>query len=162
MSSLAYRLSQNTEENTESTLPQVRPRVLKSNRPVTLQCREAEAVSIFAIVGFLLACILVVLVLLSHIQLDRINDQTTALTAELSALESEYEDLSAQYEQLFDMDSIKSNLIASGAMTQVTSEQQIYMDLSQPDSSTVCDDETDTAGSAFLSRISAFFGNFFS
>ena len=82
-----------------------------------------------------------------------INDETTALSAELSSLEEEYEDLSAQYEQLFDMDTIKSDLLASGTMIQITSEQQIYMDLSQPDSSTVYEDDEE----AETTLLSSFF-----
>ena len=150
MSSLAYKLPPESEENTteeESSLPLVRPRVLKSKNvsAPTLQ-RESEPISVSAIIGFALTLVMVVLILLGHIQLDRINEETTALSAELSSLEEEYEDLSAQYEQLFDMDTIKSDLLSSGAMIQITSEQQIYMDLSQPDSSTVYegDEEAET------------------
>ena len=162
MSSLAYRLSQNSEENTEAALPQVRPRALKARQPAAPRCRESEAVSVFAIVGFLLACFMVVLVLLCHIRLDQINEQTTNLSAELSALEAEYEDLSAQYEQLFDMDSIKSNLMASGAMTQITSEQQIYMDLSQPDSTEVCEEDDSSGAASLINSAAAFLSDLFS
>ncbi len=154
MSSLAYKLPQESQERPESRLPLVRPRALKPQYTVTpLLRRETEAVSPSAIFGFLLACALVVLFLLGHIQLDRVNDQTARLSTELSALQDEYEDLSAQYEQLYDMDSIKSDLMASGAMMQVSSEQQIYMDLSQPDSTTVYEGEEESE----VTPLSAFF-----
>lgn len=162
MSSVAYKLPKEADHAAESKMPLVRPRAIKPKKTTapTLQ-REMEAISPFAVVGFLAACALVVLVLLAHIQLDVVNNETAALSNQLNQLESEYEDLSAQYEQLFDMDSIKNDLIASGAMIQVTQEQQIYMDMSRPDSSTVYEDNEET-NTTLLAKLAASFSDIFS
>lgn len=162
MSSLAYKLPKEANQVSESKMPLVRPRALKPKKTTapTLQ-REMEAISPFAVVGFLVACALVVMVLLAHIQLDAVNNETASLSSQLNQLEEEYEDLSAQYEQMFDMDAIKKDLVASGTMIQVTQEQQIYMDMSQPDSTTVYEDNEE-ANTTLLAKLAASFSDIFS
>ncbi len=158
MSSLAYQLVEEPAYLPEAGKPQVRPRALKNKSVAApVQHREAESVSVFAIVGFLIACALVVLVLLSHIELDQVNSQTAALSTQLSSLQEEYEDLSAQYEQMFDLEGIKTNLMNSGLMIQISSQQQIYMDLSQPDSSTTIEEEFSSPIHALWASLSDLF-----
>ncbi len=155
MSSLAYQLDFYPEEFAEESTPLVRPRAIKSKPVETpLLRREAEAISPIAVIGFLVACLLVVLVLLSHIELDSVNNQTAAVVTELSSLKDEYEDLTARYEQLFDLEAIKSDMIGTGTMSSITSEQQIYMDLSQPDAtSTMTEDGGNNPLMAIMSMI---------
>jgi FlaG/FlaF family flagellin (archaellin) len=84
---------------------------------------------------------MILMVLVSHIQLDQVYTQQSKLTTELTALQKDYEDLSSQYEQVFDMETIKTSLTQNGSMIQLTPEQQTYMDLSRPDSAEIIDEE---------------------
>lgn len=96
--------------------------------------REAGFISPLSIAGFLLAMVMICLVLYCHIRLDGINEQQVAVVNQLEDLQTEYKTLSARYEQIFDLEGIESDMVSTGAMLQPTSEQVIYMDLSQPDS----------------------------
>ncbi len=138
MTSLAYKLRPQREETPVVNQPLVRPR----RAPQTHEAarRETAPISPAAIAGFALVCVMIVLILFSHIQLDQVNSQEAALTTELAALQKDYEDLSSQYEQVFDMESIKTTLTTSGSMVQLTPEQQTYMDLSCPDNAVVYED----------------------
>lgn len=138
MTSLAYKLHPQDKEEQAFSQPLVRPR--RTTQSHNAARREAIPVSPTAIIGFALVCVMIVLVLLSRIQLDRVNDEQAALSAELSTLQKNYEELSFQYDQVFDMESIEATLTTNGSMIQLTSEQQIYMDLSCPDSATVYED----------------------
>ena len=139
MSSLAYKLHPQVEEEKLSTQPLVRPR--RTPQTHSALHREAAPISPAAIIGFALVCVMIVLVLFSHIQLDQINDEQAALSTQLTALQKDYEDLSSQYEQIFDMESIKTAFTTNGSMVQLTPEQQTYMDLSRPDHAVVYEND---------------------
>jgi hypothetical protein len=140
MTSLARKLPLQTAEEETRQQPLVRPRRIPLHRPHLH--REALFVSPTAIVGFALIIIMILMVLMSHIKLDQVYTQQTALTTELTALQKDYEDLSSQYEQVFDMEAIKSTLTQNGSMVQLSPEQQTYMDLSRPDSTEIYEEES--------------------
>ncbi len=135
MTSLAYKLHPQIPEEQIVNQPLVRPRRTPQSHSVIR--REAVPISPSAIAGFALVCIMMVLVLFSHIQLDRVNSEQSALSEELTALQKDYESLSSQYEQIFDMEDIEATLTSNGSMVQLTPEQQTYMDLSRPDNAVV-------------------------
>jgi cell division protein FtsL len=137
MTSLAYKLLPQQEEQTTKQ-PLVRPRRVPQ---LHTGPRAHISVAPSAIVGFALVCVMIFAVLFARIQLDQVNEEQAALSTQLSALQKDYEDLSSQYEQLFDMEGIKSTLMENGTMQQVTVQQQTYMDLSQPDSTVVYEDD---------------------
>jgi hypothetical protein len=114
--------------------PLVRRRTVRRSHAGLVHHRSAGEVSPMAILGFLLASAMICLVIYGHIQLDRINDQQVEVTTQLSTLQSEYQMLAARYEQTFDLEDIEDTMTSSGTMNAPTAEQQVYMDLSQPDS----------------------------
>lgn len=117
---------------------QSRPERRSVERPLTrkrVQLREAGTVSLDAIVGFLCAGVLSALVMNSYAELTSSSDQVVQLRRELQQLEAEKKVLSAQYEKYFDIQRIEETL--GDEMIRPTSDQVVYIDLSQPDAFTI-------------------------
>ncbi len=102
-----------------------------------LRVRPAEGVAPAGVAGLMLAMVMAVLILQGQIQLNSLNNQVVSARSELSELQEVEDQLNAQYEQLFDMQGIESDMLNSGKMIQPGTSQQIYLDLSEPDSTTV-------------------------
>lgn len=122
-----------------------RPQRNTVQRPLTrkkVQVREAGVISLDAIIGFCFAGILATLVMNSYAELTTSSDQVVQLRRELQELEAEKMLLSAQYEKHFDIQRIEETL--GGEMIRPTSDQVVYIDLSQPDVITIfSNEETD-------------------
>ena len=100
--------------------------------------------SVFAVVGFLAVGVFAALLLLSYVQLTVTSDELVGLRSQLTQLESENATLSAQYEQVFDAEHIQQAV--GDTMVRPTSDQVTYIDLSEPDSVVVYDQQERTGG----------------
>ncbi len=127
--------------------PQVRPRERAAVRP-RVQAREAGAVSLFAVAGFLAVGVCTVLLLFSYVQLNTISEQVVSLRSELTTLKSEEATLRAQYELAYDLEVIERQMTADGGMVKPQSGQVIYVDLSEPDAVTFFQQEEALTGAA--------------
>lgn len=121
--------------------PQAQPKKKsrKAVKPYSLEnarVRPAERIAPLSVIGMVAVAIMAVLVLQSSIRLNSLNSDVVAASAELEELEETGADLEAQYEQLFDMQSIESDMLNSGKMISPGESQEIYLDLSEPDTST--------------------------
>ena len=126
------------------TRPLVRPRERAAVRPKA-RVREAGAVSPFAVVGFLAVGVFAVLVLLSSIQLTTLSDDIASLKSDLSELEEQEGYLRTQYELAFDLAGIESAVTSDGSMVKPQAGQILYLDLSEPDSVVLFDEEETSA-----------------
>ena len=115
----------------------VRPRV---------RLREAGAVSPFAVVGFLAVGVFAVLLLFSYARLMTISQQVVALNSEMTTLQSEEAKLRAQYELAYDLDAIEESLTASGTMVEPQNGQVVYVDLSEPNTVRLFQEEDGASG----------------
>lgn len=113
--------------------PRVQPRERVAARP-SVEVRQQDAVSLFAIVGFAAVALCAFLLLRAGAQLAVVADQTFDLQTELSQLKTEELSLQAQYEQAYDLNAIEKQLTASGAMVKATAANTVYLDLSEADS----------------------------
>lgn len=145
----AVRAPRREEELQRSPAPYPRRReqVRKQERP-KVQVRQAGAVAPFAVVGFLAVALFAAMLVTSYAQLTVANDEMVALRRELSALKSDNAALTAQYEKVFDLATIQAAV--GDKMVRPTSEQVVYIDLSEPDTVTVYQD---TAPSPLLSLL---------
>lgn len=125
--------------------PMVRPRERVVARP-RVRVREAGIVSPFAVVGFLAVGVFAVMLLFSYVQLTMISDQVVSLRQEMTALRTEEAKLRAQYELAYDLESIEESMTSSGTMTRPQNGQVIYVDLSEPDSVTLFQNEAGQGG----------------
>ena len=95
-------------------------------------------------------------------QLTVANDEMVRLRSELSQLKSDNATLTAQYEKVFDLAALQEAV--GDTMVRPTSDQVVYIDLSEPDTVTVYKDMTpsplrtllDGAGDIFSSIIEYF------
>ena len=76
---------------------------------------------------------------MSYAQLAVANDQMVSLRSQLSDLQTENATLTAQYEKVFDMDKLQAAV--GSEMVRPSSDQVVYIDLSEPDSVTVYGEE---------------------
>ena len=125
--------------------PVVRPRERAVVRP-RVRVREAGAVSPFAVVGFLAVGVFAVLLLFSYARLMTISQQVVALNSEMTTLQSEEAKLRAQYELAYDLDAIQESLTTSGTMVEPQNGQTVYVDLSEPNTVKVFQQEEGTSG----------------
>lgn len=113
--------------------PLVRPRERVVARP-KVRVREAGRVCVFAVVGFLAIGVFAVLLLMGHVQLAALSDDVVALRSELTKLQTEEARLRTQYELAYDLKTIEEAVMSSGQMVKPRSDQIFYVDLSEPDS----------------------------
>lgn len=150
--------------------PYRRPRPRKQERPGTRQRRRVvarpkvrlrpkEAIAPFAVLGFALVAVMAVLVLVSYVQLNSVYADTVALRNELTALQLEESALKAEYEEVFNTDVLNKAVKKAGNLKPATSDQVVYVELSDPDNIVVYEQEQESGGiSAFLENVLSFFG----
>lgn len=143
----AVRVPRREEELQRRPQPKQRERVRRhALTRAEVQVREAGQVAPFAVVGFLAVAAFAALLLLSYVQYTVVNGDMVSLNKQMSALEKDYATLSAQYEQAFDIDAIQK--ATGGTMTRPTSDQVVYIDLSEPDTVVVYGQEDAESGIA--------------
>lgn len=158
---VAYNTPEKIESPRRTRQPlqpgQGRPEKRNIQRPLTrkrVQLREAGTISLDAIIGFLCAGALSALVMSGYAELTSSSDQVVQLRRELQQLEAEKLLLSAQYEKYFDIQRIEETL--GNEMIRPTSDQVVYIDLSQPDSFTIFDNN-DANGNGFWAAFQKLF-----
>lgn len=140
--------------------PQVQPRERVATRP-SVEVREREAVSLFAIIGFAAVALCVFMLLRAGAQLAMVADQTFDLQTELSELQAEEQKLQAQYEQAYDLNAIEQQLTASGAMVKASSANTVYLDMAEADS-VVYYEQAATGIPGIVDRLEQLFGDLLS
>lgn len=138
----AVRAPRREEELRRGPVPQPKKPVRRHER-AQVQVRQAGTVAPFAVVGFLAVALFAVMLVTSYAQLTVANDEMVSLRSQLSSLEKENTVLSAQYEKVFDLATIQAAV--GDTMVRPTSDQVVYIDLSEPDTVTVFQGE-ETSG----------------
>ena len=145
----AVRAPRREEEFQPRPQPKQREHVRRRELTRTqVQVREAGQVAPFAVVGFLAVAVFAALLILSYVQYTVLNGQMVSLRNEMTTLQAESATLSAQYEKVFDLETIQAAV--GDTMVRPTSDQVVYIDLSQPDAVVVYGDE---AGSGVLNAL---------
>jgi hypothetical protein len=118
-----------------------RAQIRRQQKLARMQVREQGAVAPLSVIGMVAVAVLAAFVICLRVQLNTINDQLNECTTTLSQLEKEENALLAQYEQTFDMSSIETHMMASG-MSKPTSNQSVYLELSEPDNAVIFQEDT--------------------
>lgn len=112
------------------------PRKAQQQEPkaqTTIRTRERQKVSLTALVGFAALAAMVLVLVMSYAKLTAISSNVVSMKNELTALQSEHVALLTRYEQTFDLSTIKEAAEATG-MAKPSASQIFYVDLSEPDS----------------------------
>ena len=146
----AVRVPRREEELQRPPQPRTRERTRRRALTRTqVQVREAGQVAPFAVVGFLAVAVFTALLLMSYVQYTQLSDEMVSLRSQMDTLQSENATLSAQYEKVFDMATIQEAV--GDTMVRPDQDQVVYIDLSEPDTVTVYENES--AGSALGSLL---------
>lgn len=141
------------------TAPRVKPRIHERSR-VRVQVREQQAVAPFAILGFLAAAAIAVVLLLGYVQLNSVYAQTVELQNQLTELQDTGANLEARYEEVFDMETLEQAVAADGTLSKPTSSQSVYIDLSEPDNAVVYGAQDKHTGiSGFFEAVGSLFSS---
>lgn len=141
------------------TTPRVKPRVHERSR-VRVQVREQQAVAPFAILGFLAAAAIAIVLLLGYVQLNSVYAQTVTLQHQLTDLQDTGANLEARYEEVFDMDTLKQAVAEDGTLSTPNSNQSVYIDLSEPDNAVVYGAQDKHTGiSGFFEAVGSLFSS---
>ncbi len=136
----AVRIPRREEELQRRPRPKQREQVARRVLTRTqVQVRESGQVAPFAVVGFLAVAMFAAMLLLSYVQYTVLNGQMAELSNEVSTLQSENATLSAQYEKVFDMETIQQAV--GDTMARPSSDQVVYLDLSEEDTVVIFRDE---------------------
>ena len=139
------------------TAPRVKPRIHERSR-VRVQVREQQAVAPFAILGFLAAA--AVVLLLGYVQLNSVYAETVKLQDQLTQLQDTGANLEARYEEVFDMETLEQAVAADGTLSKPTSNQSVYIDLSEPDNAVVYGAQDKHTGiSGFFEAVGSLFSS---
>jgi|GEM_PF-1524872 len=123
-----------------------------------VKLRHREAVTPTAVVGFALAAVMAVLVLFSYVKLNNVYASTVALQNQLTTLQTEENTLKAEYEEVFNQDVLSKAVKKAGNLKPVTSDQIVYVELSDPDNIVVYEQEEKSGGiAAFFQSVRDFF-----
>lgn len=117
-----------------------------------VQVRQRQKLSLVSVTGIVLAAALAVLMLVSHIQLTALSNDTVKLKDELVTLQAEHVSLTAQYERVYDLETVKAAAVAAG-MTKPSNSQIFYIDLSEGDSAVVYEPEEPDAISRMVDSV---------
>jgi hypothetical protein len=127
--------------------PQPKQREIVRRRELTrtqVKVREAGQVAPFAVIGFLAVAAFAAMLLLSYVQYTVISGEMVSLRSQMSTLQKENATLSAQYEKVFDMATIQAAV--GDTMVRPSSDQVVYIDLSEPDTVVVYGEEEAESG----------------
>ena len=142
----AQRRERRAEEKTEP-----RPAPQQVQRPqTTVRTRERQKVSLTVLVGFGALAALVLMLVMSYAQLAAISSNVVSMKNELTALQDEHVTLLTQYEQTFDLATVKQAAEAAG-MAKPSASQIYYVDLSEPDSVVVYQQDENVLARVFTS-----------
>ena len=84
------------------------------------------------------------LLLLSYVQYTVVNGEMVSLRSEMTTLQTENATLAAQYEKVFDLPSIQAAV--GETMVRPTTDQVVYLDLSEPDTVVIFGEEQAESG----------------
>lgn len=113
-----------------------------------------------AVLGYLCAGFMLVLVLMSYIQLTVISDQTVELKSDLTQLEEEASKLAFEYESAFGLKEIEKYAKEELGMIEPASSQIYYVESSLKDEAVVLADEGGEESKNILSGVISFLGTF--
>lgn len=120
--------------------------------------RKQQGISLLAVAGFCLVALLAVGVLTSYIQLNGIYADTMAAQTELTELESTYDKLAAEDEEIFDSATLNQAAEEAG-LSKADSAQKVYLELSDPDSTVVYQQQKQATGlQGCWEAVKSFFG----
>ena len=123
-----------------------------------VRLRPKEAVTPFAVIGFALAAVMAVLVLVSNVQLNGIYASTVALQSQLTELQTEGDSLKAEYEEVFNTDTLQAAVKKAGNLTPSDSGLIVFVELSDPDNVIVYNQKEEPTGiEAFLESVRSLF-----
>jgi len=120
---------------------EAQPRQKERERAVPKAAARAHAqpvgVSLFAVVGVLLAAALMVCVLLSYVQLAEISGDMTALQKQMTELKKEEARLTIEYEKAFNLSAVEDYAVNTLGMTKLTESQIYTVDIQRHDKAEV-------------------------
>lgn len=123
-----------------------------------VRLRPKEAVTPFAVVGFAIAAVMAVLVLISNVQLNGIYADTVSLRDQLTELQAEGDSLKAEYEEVFNTETLQKAVDKAGNLNPSNNSQIVYVELSDPDNVVVYHQKEESTGiEAFLESVRSLF-----
>lgn len=129
------------------------------------RAREKTAIAPASVLGFALAAIFIVMVIMSYVRLTVVVSEISALNAEIATLQSEAKVLSARYERTFNLNEVKEYATDYLGMKQMTEADVTRFSMARSDKGVVlAEDDASGLGIVsgareFVSSLMAYFSN---
>lgn len=140
----------------EQPYEQPKERAVPKTR-TTAEKKVVGGISVFSVIGFVAAAVLVVVLLLSYVQLAEISGEKTALENTISQLETEQSKLRVEYESVFNLSEVEKYATTVLGMSKLTPENTTSLDANREDRAEIlkADDAKDEGILATASRFFA-------
>ena len=115
--------------------------IARAHESTKAKVRPAERVSPVMVLGFAAAAMMMVMMVFCYVQINAVSTRIVSLRSDVSALQTEQVALQTRYEQAFDLSGVKEAALAAG-MSMPSDSQIHYIDLSDPDSAVVYQQES--------------------
>ena len=90
--------------------------------------RKGQGVSVFTVLGFAVAAVLLVMVLLAQVQMTAISDSAAGLETQILVLRAEHNKLLAAYETTFSLAEVEDYAVNVLGMQKPRADQIVYLD----------------------------------
>lgn len=130
--------------------------IARAHEKAKSQIRPAEHLVPALVVGFVLAAVMMVLMVMCYVELSVLSNSVVSMREQVARLQSEQVLLNTRHEQAFDLATVKEAALAAG-MSLPSDSQVYYIDLSAPDHAVV-HQQGDTGGDGFLSGLKHWLG----
>ena len=149
--SLAYNYDNTAAYPGDWTAPAPQRRVVIPAPPKTAEevkthaqpVKYTQSISPLAIVGFICAAVMIVLLLMVKVQLTEITDQAVALERQLTELEVAQNRLLIDYESAFNLTEIEEHATTQLGMQRPRDEQIYYLDSTVPDKAVILENASE-------------------
>lgn len=115
--------------------------------------RTKQSVAPTAVIGFLIASVLLVSVIMANAQLVQISAQSVKLEAQLEGYMIEQTKLKIAYESAFNLSEIEEYATTTLGMQKANADQIVYIDTSSPDKAVVV---METGGESIVDKVADF------
>lgn len=165
---LAYDLRRATQPDYEYEEEPVRIPERAAEKKVRVAARPEKRVESkiriapTAVVGFMAAALMLVMVLMGYIQLTKVSAEASSLQKQIVDLKNTEAKLKIQYESTFDLNKIESYAVSRLGMVPATNSQVYYINGNTPDKAEVISGGRNGGGiiknvTTFLSHVVEYF-----
>ena len=146
------------EQEEERPKRRVKEREKVKARPVKKRADRAQGVSLFALIGFPLVAVMVVIMIMSYVQLTDVQSATAELEAQYVQLNADKKELLIAYESAFNLHEIEEYAVNELGMVKLSNEQIVSTSVERTDRAVILQEDA-VQDTGFVAGVKAYFNS---